>query len=109
MKQTIILGIIILIGFQSCEKDDDNLNNDYSIKSEITLPTDSPRGLAFDGEYLWYSDDSNNSLNKISNNGTILKTIDLNNCKITGFEFSVVFINKRSGVNCPPVFSLSRL
>ncbi|SHJ49917.1 hypothetical protein SAMN05444280_12122 [Tangfeifania diversioriginum] len=52
MKQTIILGIIILISFQSCEKDDDILENDYSIKSEITLPTDSPRGLAFDGEYL---------------------------------------------------------
>lgn len=87
MKQFIILGFIVLIGLQSCEKNNDNLDNDYSSKNEIKLPTDSPRGLAFDGEYLWYSDDSNNSLHKLSSNGTILETIDLNDCKITGFEF----------------------
>lgn len=87
MKQIVILGLIILIGLQSCEKDKDNLDNDYSSISEITLPTDSPRGLAFDGEYLWYSDDSDNRLRKLSSNGTILETIDLNDCKITGFEF----------------------
>lgn len=92
MKQTIILGLIVLIGFQSCEKNNDTSDNDYSSKNKILLPTDSPRGLAFDGEYLWYSDDSNNSINKISSNGTILKTIDLKDCIITGFEFYDNFI-----------------
>lgn len=87
MKQLIILGFIILIGLQSCEKNNDNSINDYSSKNEITIPTESPRGLAFDGEYLWYSDDSDNNLYKLSSNGTILETLDLNDCKITGFEF----------------------
>lgn len=87
MKQTIILGLIVLIGLQSCEKDNNTSDNDYSSKNEIILPTDSPRGLAYDGEYLWYSDGSYNSLNKLSSNGTILSTINLTDCKITGFEF----------------------
>jgi hypothetical protein len=87
MKHSIILGLIVLIWFQSCEKENEVIDNDYSSKSEITLPTESPRGLAFDGEYLWYSDDSDKSLYKLSSTGTILETIDLNDCKITGFEF----------------------
>ena len=52
-----LLSIVII----SCEKSDEQ-NNNYTIVSEISIPTDSPRGLAYDGEYLWYSDDSLNCL-----------------------------------------------
>ena len=81
-----ILIVILLIGIYSCEKADEQLNN-YGIVSEINLPTHSPRGLAFDGNYLWYSDDSLNCLYKISNDGSILKTIKMTGCKLTGFDF----------------------
>lgn len=87
MKHLILFGLIILICLQSCENSDDVTNNDYSNKNEILLPTDSPRGLAFDGEYLWYSDDSLKTLNKISSDGDILKTIELDGCNITDFDF----------------------
>ncbi len=82
----LLLIVIISICIYSCEKSNEEDDN-YSNVSEINIPTDSPRGLAFDGEYLWYSDDSLQCLNKISNNGSILKTIQLTDCKITGFDF----------------------
>lgn len=87
MRQIGLLIIVILSALiYSCENSIEEKYN-YSNVSEIKIPTDSPRGLAFDGEYLWYSDDSLQSLNKISKNGSILKTIQLADCKITGFDF----------------------
>jgi hypothetical protein len=86
-----LLSALIL----SCEKSDIN----YADINEISIPTSSPRGLAFDGNYLWYSDDSSNSLYKISSNGSILKTVRLTNCKLTGFDFcnnSIWCINDNS-------------
>ena len=91
MRQSIIL-LIVMISFWACEKAGNEKNNDYSTKNEIILPTDSPRGLAFDGEYLWYSDDLEQSLYKISSNGDILIKVDLNDCHITGFDFYNDFI-----------------
>lgn len=88
LKQPTIIGLIILIGLQSCEITTNTTNNNYSSVNEIAIPTDSPRGLAFDGEYLWYSDDSDQSLYKLSYDGKILESIDLKDCRITGFEFN---------------------
>jgi len=82
----LLLIVFLFIGFYSCEKSDEQDEN-YGNVSEINIPTDSPRGLAFDGNYLWYSDDSLKCLYKISNNGSILKTIQMTDCKLTGFDF----------------------
>ncbi len=76
----------LIIGIYSCDKPEESTNN-YSNIFEIILPTDSPRGLAYDGDFLWYSDDSLNTINKISSNGNILETISITNCSLTGFEF----------------------
>ena len=88
----LIFFIVALIGFWSCEEVENKKNNDYSIKNEIELPTDSPRGLAYDGSFLWYSDDSLNTLNKITNSGKILKTISLKKCRLTSFDFQDNYI-----------------
>ncbi len=77
---------LFTIVIYSCEKPNEQVVN-YSNVSEITLPTNSPWGLAFDGKYLWYSDDSLNCLNKISDNGEILKTIQIPGCRFTDFDF----------------------
>ena len=82
----LFIGLLI-IGIYSCEKSDES-NNYYSNVMEINLPTDSPRGLAFDGKYLWYSDDSLGCLYKISENGDILTTIQMPGCRLTGFDFN---------------------
>lgn len=87
IKKCNLLALIILFSLIiSCEKSDEK-DNDYDNESVIDLPTDSPRGLAYDGNYLWYSDDSLDCLYKISEKGDILKTISLSNSDITGFEF----------------------
>lgn len=78
--------IALVIGLFSCEQSDDVKNNYWNV-SEISLLTNSPRGLAYDGDYLWYSDDSLNTLNKISSDGSILESIELTDCNITGFDF----------------------
>ena len=87
MKNLIYIGLIVGIILQSCDKDNDFSNRDYCNIDEIELQTNYARGLAYDGDYLWYSDDSLNTLNKISSNGVILETIELNNCNVTDFEF----------------------
>jgi hypothetical protein len=84
--EIIILFVFLMLGINSCEKSDQG-DNTYSDLNEIDIPTDSPRGLAFDGNYLWYSDDSLNCLYKISNTGSILRTVKINKCKVTGFDF----------------------
>ena len=87
----LFLIVFLVIGIYSCEKSTDQVG-DYNNVDVIDLPTASPRGLAFDGNYLWYSDDSLNCFYKISNTGNILKTIKVTNCKITGFDFYDNFI-----------------
>ena len=63
-------------------------NNTYSDVAEINIPVgNSLFGLTYDGEYLWYSDDSLGCLNKISASGEILKTIKLDDRYLTGIEF----------------------
>jgi hypothetical protein len=81
-----ILIVVFFIGIYSCDKKDEQSEN-YGNVSEINLPTHSPRGLAFDGNHLWYSDDSLSSLFKVSDKGSILETIKLPGCKLTGFDF----------------------
>lgn len=80
-----LLTALIILSV-SCEIVE-NPDNDYNVHSEILLPTSSPFGLAYDGDYLWYSDDSLRCLNKISASGEILKTIPIPGCRITSFEF----------------------
>lgn len=87
----LLLIVFLVIGIYSCEKSNEQIN-DYHNVNVIDLPTVSPRGLAFDGNYLWYSDDSLNCLYKISSKGSILKTIKVTNCKITGFDFYANFV-----------------
>jgi len=87
----LILIVFLVTGIYSCEKSIEQINDYYNV-NVIDLPTVSPRGLAFDGNYLWYSDDSLNCLYKISSKGSILKTIKVTNCKITGFDFYDNFI-----------------
>ena len=89
MKYTISLVLVILIGIQSCEKDKNVSNKKYSDKDEIVLLTNSsPRGLAFDGECIWYSDDSLRTLNKMVEKGLLEKqgkkyiVLDLDTIKI---------------------------
>jgi len=87
MKLTeLLLFVSLAIWIYSCEKSNEP-EVDYSSISEINLPTSSPRGLAFDGKYLWYSDDSLNCLYRISEYGDILKTIQMPSCRLTGFDF----------------------
>jgi hypothetical protein len=91
MKHLITIWILLLVGLSSCETNTINKPN-YSGISEISLPTESPRGLAFDGEFLWYSDEQDKALYKVSEDGSIIETIDLAGCQITGFEFQNDFI-----------------
>ena len=92
MKCTgVIFTVFVSILIHSCERSDEPVNH-YEFVSEIVIPTSSPRGLASDGDYLWYSDDSLQTLNKIAADGRILKTIKLTNCKIAGFDFAHEFI-----------------
>ncbi len=85
LKPVFILSILFM--FFSCEVTNTTKNNNYQDVQEIQLPTDSPWGIAYDGDYLWYSDDSLNSLYKISEQGEILRTISLPEVHLTGFDF----------------------
>lgn len=88
MKPYSYFIFLILIGLTlSCEEETEP-DSRYEGIPEIQIPTSSPRGLAFDGSYLWYSDDSLNTLNKISAEGQILETIELSGKHITGFDIS---------------------
>ena len=95
----LLLIVFVSIWIFSCEKSNDqyfyfsnNHDAQYWNVCEITLPTNSPLGLAFDGMYLWYSDDALNCLNKISDEGKILKTIRMPGCRLTDFDFSNGYI-----------------
>lgn len=87
MKHVIILALIALVAFQACENEKSSKNNDYSDRDEISINTPSPGWLGYDGDYLWYSDDSLHTLNKVSPDGNILKTIGLENYHNTDFDF----------------------
>lgn len=83
---TVIIYFLFALFLYSCESTSET-PKDYSDVTEIDLPTDSPRGLAFDGNFLWYSDDSLKCLFKVSYQGKIIDTISLENCHPTGFDF----------------------
>jgi len=92
MKQIkIIITILFILLTTSCKKNikeySDSGQINYNQYNEIQIPTTSPRGLAYDGKFLWYSDDSLNSFFKISDKGEIFETIRMPDCRLCGFEF----------------------
>lgn len=82
----IVFVFLLIIGSNSCDIIEEYIN-DYSGVLEINLPTEHARGLAYDGDFLWYSDDSLNTIIKISSEGIVLETISIANSSLSGFEF----------------------
>ncbi|MCK4815892.1 hypothetical protein KA005_08980, partial [bacterium] len=79
----LLLKLLILLFSLFGIAQSDSLN----VISEFRTPSKNPWGLTFDGENLWLSDDSTNTIYTINVNGVVLDSIQISNCKIKGLTF----------------------